>query len=339
MTSRHAIEQFLEKYEQQYPQLQKEAELVRDLMADIVEHTGASVHAIRARAKSPESVRGKLRRKHYDHPQQQLTDLIGVRIITLYSDEVDLVVEHIREELVINRQDSVDERALLGESDFGYRSVHLIARLKASQARTRQYQILHDQWFEVQVRTILEHAWAEISHEFIYKSGVTYPQPLIRRFSSLAGTLELMDNEFITIRDERNQLIDEYRSTYASGIKDRKSFDVARLLGFLEAVRPENLSWRQAAQQNSPFQPGLDTACVDALKYVGLGTSSSLGKMLESKAFASALQAFAAASGISPQAVSHLAIVIIAIAVKRPMAVGRFFPHMLFDTSLAHILN
>ncbi|MEM9257565.1 MAG: hypothetical protein AAGA91_19170 [Pseudomonadota bacterium] len=331
---RRSTEKFLEGYEQQYPQFKREAELVRGLVLEIAERSGASVHAVRARAKSPESVRDKLRRKHYDRPESQLTDLIGVRIITTYSDEVDLVASKLRESFVISQHDSIDERTLLGQTGFGYRSVHLVARLKGAQARNRRYRILQDQWFEVQVRTILEHAWAEISHEIAYKSGVEYPPPLVRKFSSLAGTLELLDNEFLTIRDERNQLIDEYRAIYADGTRDRKAFDVARLLGFMEAIRPEGNGWRQATKNREPFQQGLDVACVDALRHVGLGTSSSLGRMLECASFEQALFAFASANGIAPQSVSHLALVLIALALKRPAAVTRFFPDIVCDAAL-----
>lgn len=329
-----SAERFLSSYQRRYRQFQRKADLLRDVVSEIARGTGALVHATTARAKTPESVRSKLRRKHYRNPDSQFTDLIGVRVITIYSDDVDLVVARIREDMIINKRDSVDERVLLGLRDFGYRSVHLIARLKASQVRAKKHQILRNQWFEIQVRSILEHAWAEISHEIVYKSGVQYPEEMIRRFASMAGTLELLDNEFLTLRDERNDLIDHYRDTYAKNEDDRKAFDVARLMGFLEAHRPEGQSWRQAAHTGAPFHPGLDTSCVEALKAVGLGTPKSLGTILKSCSFDDAVVSYAAAHGIAPGSVSHLAVVLLALIVKNASVIKEYFPEILFDPAI-----
>lgn len=334
-----SAERFLDFYQRRYRHFQKEADLIREIVAEIARGTGALLHATTARAKTPESVRSKLRRKHYSDPDRQMTDLIGVRVITIYSDDVDLVVAGIRDALIINKQDSVDERVLLGLRDFGYRSVHLIARLKAAQARNRKYKILQNQWFEIQVRSILEHAWAEISHEIVYKSGVQYPEELIRRFASLAGTLELLDNEFLTLRDERNDLIDRYREMYSRNDDDRKSFDVARLMGFLEASRPEGQSWRQAAHAGAPFHPGLDTSCVDALKAIGLGTPKSLGTVFRSRRFLDAVSSFAAAHGIAPEKVSHFTIVVLALVVKNASVIKRYFPEIVLDPAIGEAIR
>jgi len=48
----------------------------------------------------------------------------------------------------------------------------------------------------------LQHAWAEIEHDLGYKVGATIPVPVRRRFSRLAGLLEIADREFKEIRDE-----------------------------------------------------------------------------------------------------------------------------------------
>lgn len=332
-------QRFLESYEQRFEQFEIEAELVRGLVREIARSTGALIHTVKARAKTPESVLGKLRRKHYSDPDRQMRDLIGVRVITFYSDDVDLVVDRLKHKFEIDSSDSVDKRVRLGLHDFGYRSVHLIARLKPAQARSKKYHILSNQWFEVQVRSILEHAWAEISHEIFYKSGVQYPEEMVRRFASLAGTLELLDNEFLTLRDERDELIDRYREIYANHGDNRNAFDVARLLGFMEASWPEGRSWRQAAEAGVPFQPGLDTSCVDALKAVGLGTPRSLRNVFESREFRDAVASFASSHGIAPEHVSHLAVVLLALAVKDPNVLKRHFPEIEFDSAIEQMVR
>lgn len=150
---------FLDSYDRQYKEIQAAAELARNLVTEIVQNTGALIHVITARAKTLESVRGKLRREHYPQPDRQVTDMIGVRVITYYRDHVDPVVRQLQINLKINNQKSVDKRVQLGLRNFGYRSVHLIARLKSNQVRGPRYQILRNRWFEIQVRSILEHAW------------------------------------------------------------------------------------------------------------------------------------------------------------------------------------
>ena len=294
---------------------------------------------VTARAKTLDSVRGKLRRKHYRDPDRQVTDLIGVRVITYYRDDVDRVVTRRQENLEINSQDSVDKRGQLGLRSFGYSSVHLIARLNPNQVRTPSYQMLGNRWFEIQVRSVLEHAWAEIEHEIVLKSGIEYPEEIVRRFASLAGTLELLDNEFLALRDKRNSLIDRYRQIYAQKEDEKKLFDVARLMGFLEAFRPMGLSWRQTAKDGAPFDSGLDISCVDALKAVGLGTPMSLRNLLKSPRFRSAVSTFAASQGIAPESVSHLAVVVLAVVVKDTRMVQRHFPEIVFDSAIKQMVQ
>ncbi len=330
---------FLDSYERQYQEAEEAAKLIREIVTEIVRHTSALVHVVTARAKTLESVRGKLRRKDYPDPDRQMTDLIGVRVITYYRDDVDRVVTRLQESLEVNSQESVDKRVQLGLRDFGYRSVHLIARLNPNQVRTPSYQILRDRWFEIQVRSILEHVWAEIEHEIVFKSGITYPEEIDRRFASLAGTLELLDNEFLALRDQRNALIDRYRLIYEQKKDKRKFFDVARLLGFLEASRPMGLSWRKAANDGAAFDAGLDISCVGALKAVGLGTPMSLRNVLKSSRFRYAVTTFAASQGIAPANVSHLAVVVLAVVVKDARMVQRHFSEIVFDSAIKQMVE
>lgn len=314
------------------------AEFARKEIERIARETGALVHVVSGRAKTLESLRGKFRRKRYKNPARKLTDLIGVRIITYYGDEVDAVASHLRKELIINSTDSVDKRLGLGLRQFGYRSVHLIARLKPGASLNEDRRFLQKHWFEIQVRSILEHAWAEIEHEIVYKSGVTQPKSTLRRFASIAGTIELLDTEFQALREERSDLIDAYARHYSSKTFDRRPFDVARLLGFLEAVRP-GLSWRQAKANDTPFRTGLEVSCVDALRAAGLGTPTSLRKMFRSSRFRYILHTFAALHGIGIDEVSHLAAVVLAVVAKDPRIVHQHFPEMIYDPTIAQIVE
>ncbi len=334
-----ASQRFLDRYRAELSSAEIAADLARESVERIARETGAVIHVVSARAKKLESVRGKLRRKRYSRPASQLTDLIGVRVITYYRDAVDPIVARLKQAFQINTKESTDKRLALGLRNFGYRSVHLIVRLKPAQVLTPSHKLLRSRWFEIQVRSIIEHAWAEIEHEIVYKSGVVQPDEILRRFAALAGSLELVDNEFLALRERRNDLIEQYAAKYRLGEDRRKSFDVARLLGFLEAFRPGGLSWRQAAAMGTPFGVGLDASGVAALKAVKLGTQESLNVVLRSSRFRYALRSFAAAHGIAPTEVSHLATVVLAVVVKNPRVVQIHFPEMIYDSTIMSIVQ
>jgi ppGpp synthetase/RelA/SpoT-type nucleotidyltranferase len=301
-----AAQNFIRAYEEQYSVAQAAAKLACETVERALRDTGAFVHVVSGRAKKPGSLRAKLRKKRYKEPQKRLTDLIGVRVITYYRDAVDPVVARLRREFEINEKESVDKRQDLRLHDFGYSSVHLIARLKEGQVLTSDHAPLRKYWFEIQVRSILEHAWAEIEHEVVYKSGIAYPDVVKRRFASLAGTLELLDRQFLELRAERGQLIDMYCKRYTHKEDDRKGFDVARLLGFLAAYRTEGQGWQSAANEGVPLGAGLEISCLDALKAAGLGTAASLRVLFRSSKFRYAISSFASSEGIAPAQVSEL---------------------------------
>ena len=195
-------------------------------------------------------------------------------IITYYSHDVDRLVDLLRPHIEIDLRKSVDKRMTLGLRGFGYSSVHIIARLKAHEAEKSLYACLDGVWFEVQVRSILEHAWAEVEHEIVLKSGIEHPDSVIRRFAAIAGTLEVLGAEFTSLRHERQKAIDVSRQRYADGLDSRRGFDSVRLLGFLENEYPANLSWRRSEEMGQPFPPGIEATCVAALKHCDLGSPS-----------------------------------------------------------------
>ncbi len=324
---------FLHNYQTQYPAAQRAAVIAQLVVERLAKDTGVLIHVVTARAKAPDSIREKLRKKQYVKPARQLTDVVGVRVITYYRDAVDLIVSRLSQAFEINRDASTDKRLALDLREFGYRSVHLIARLRPEHIRVNGDEFLRENWFEIQVRSLLEHAWAEIEHEIVYKSGIKQPNTVLRRFASLAGSLELFDSEFLSLREQRKELIESYRNLYARKQGRRVSFDVARLLGFLEASRP-GLSWRQAEDEGRPFLPGLEVSCVEALKTAGIGTPASLKKVFSSSRFRYATSTFAASQGISPTEISHLAAVVLAVIVKDLPTVQRHFPNLMYDPAL-----
>lgn len=325
-----AARKFVEEYSDEYNARQRAAEIACARIQEILKSTGAFVHIVSGRAKKPESLRGKLRRKSYKNPRKQLTDLIGVRVITYYSDDVEPVVDRLRREFEIDSKNSVDKRGELDLHAFGYRSVHLIAKLRGNQVRSLDHLPLRENWFEIQVRSVLEHAWAEIEHEVVYKSGISFPDSVQRQFARLAGVVELLDREFLNLRSEKENLIKHYTEVYGQGQDQRMAFDVARLSGFLRAKRPEG---------QASFGLGLEASCLEALKAAGLGTASSLRATLGSSRFRYVLNTFASLQGIAPANASHLATVVLAVLVKKPKILRDHFPEIVTDPAIAQIVD
>jgi ppGpp synthetase/RelA/SpoT-type nucleotidyltranferase len=331
---RVAINTFVGNYASAIPKLESAAKTAERLVSDILVESGLENHQVTSRVKSIASIRSKLRRKNYSNPDIQLTDKIGVRIITFYGSDVSLAEKALRDEFTINKKHSHDKRFLLGLKEFGYRSVHLIAQVKGSRARSPQYADLRGIWFEIQVRSILEHAWAEIEHEVIYKSGIRYPKPTIRRFAAIAGSLEILDREFSEIRKERKELIETYKARYGSKQELHEEIDAARLLAFFEQIRPQGLSWLRAEADRRPFPRHIESRCIDALTAVNIHNGNQLMKALNASQFKTAAKKFAAHKSIGVQEISHLATVALVVGSRKRTVLFDYLEEVSSDPSI-----
>ena len=109
------------------------------------------------RVKSEKSLTGKLEKKGYKYKNiYDITDLVGVRVVTYYTDDVDKVAAITKQIFDIDWKNSVDKRKHQLDS-FGYLSLHYICYLKEGPLRNIP--------FEVQMRTALQHVWSAIEHD------------------------------------------------------------------------------------------------------------------------------------------------------------------------------
>ena len=152
----------------------------------------------------------------YRDPLKEISDLAGVRIITFFPrtiDDVDKII--ISEFEVLEKNDKSD--ILREEGKFGYQSVHYIVRLRSARIILPEYFHYEGLVAEIQVRTILQHAWAEIEHDIRYKSVEIIPTEIHRRFISLAGLIEIADREFQAIQDADTELTEKARESVEEG--------------------------------------------------------------------------------------------------------------------------
>lgn len=198
----------IETYKLLRPKVEAFAERLKALLFDIAQTSKIDVHAIEARAKTIESFTEKLSRpgKTYRNPLEEINDLCGLRIILYYQEDVDKYCEAIRNEFIVDGSSSVDKRRELNSDQFGYISVHLVCQLSKDRVKLVEWRNYADLKVEVQVRTVLQHAWASISHALHYKREADVPYQFGRKLTRIAGLLELSDEQFSELRNQSEVL-------------------------------------------------------------------------------------------------------------------------------------
>jgi ppGpp synthetase/RelA/SpoT-type nucleotidyltranferase len=200
------------------------AECLQSILQQALRTHGVKVASVDARAKEVDSFADKAAspsasdplRPKYPDPLRDITDLAGVRVITFFPRAIEDVERAIRSEFeVVEKDDKGD--ALDREERFGYDSVHFLVRLRPASGTPEHRARYAGLTGEIQVRTILQHAWAEIEHDIRYKSPEAAPASIRRRFNSLAGMLEIADREFQAILDDDVRLRRAARQSIAEG--------------------------------------------------------------------------------------------------------------------------
>jgi len=173
--------------------------IVSALEQFLKEH-GIQSFAISSRIKTFESFNDKIVRKNYENPFEDIEDFVGVRIVLYYQDEVELVAKVIDDEF--DTKTSEDKSSELDTDKFGYRSYHKIVTIPEAWLETPNYRGLDNIKCEIQIRTILMHAWAEIEHKLQYKNEASVPTELKRKLFRLSAKLEEADEQFQELRNQ-----------------------------------------------------------------------------------------------------------------------------------------
>ena len=195
------------EYAARQPVLRLAAEEFAGLVTAILDDAGINYLSVTGRAKGVASFATKAARTLegtpvFADPLADITDQIGVRVITYVQSDVDAVAGLLHD-LVVGHDDRDMGRETAQEGRFGYASRHLLIGLDAAREGHAAYELLRGRSAQVQVRTVLQHAWAEFEHDIRYKGTIPdeHVPDFDRRFTLAAGLLELADREFSTIRD------------------------------------------------------------------------------------------------------------------------------------------
>ena len=231
-------EMILDQYRDNLPVYNRIKDIALDSIQKCLADNGIIVTGLEGRIKTEKSLTGKLELKGYKYRTvEDITDIVGLRIITFFSDEVDIISALAEKLFDIDWENSVDKRKMLEIDRFGYMSLHYICRLPETVFHDAAMPELNQIRFELQMRSTLQHVWADMYHDMGYKSEVEIPVEYQRNMSRLAGMLELADEQFSRIRKEINDYRRNVQSLVASGNFDEVPLNGDTFRSFLE-LRP-----------------------------------------------------------------------------------------------------
>ncbi len=179
---------------------------MENLVRQFLAAANVRVHSVDHRVKQPASFTRKISQPGVEYSSiDDVHDVLGLRVITYFPDEVDLVAAVIQEHFSIDDINSVDKRVALDPDRFGYLSLHYVCSLNEARAALVEHARFAGLKCEIQIRSLLQHAWAEIEHDLGYTTSIAIPASIRRRFYRLAGLLEIADSEFQSLRDQVEQ--------------------------------------------------------------------------------------------------------------------------------------
>lgn len=268
------------EYKKQRPHFIQLGNIVHEILSDIAEDSGILVAGIEHRVKAEKSLAGKLfRNADYYQKLEDLTDILGARMICYFQDEVDVLGKYVEENFIIDWENSSDKRALLKADSFGYLSLHYICSLPEDAGYPAE---VCGKKFEIQIRTILQHAWSAINHDLGYKSEFGAPRHVIREFARLAGLLEIADEEFARTRDHMNTYTEEVRSKIINDNADDVNIDLISLNEYVLHNKKMNVFMnRLAAIEGSEISEINPESYIIQLRWLGIDTIGKLQEMLE----------------------------------------------------------
>jgi len=201
-----SIELHVAGYAFERPKYEDYSTDVKRILREILKDQGIGFHSIESRAKELESFKRKIQKTSddggpkYADPLKEITDLAAVRVIVFTTSFVQTVCDVIEQNFAVTwKKDVGEERS--DTKDFGYQSVHYLVNHTEDRLRLQDSKRFTGMICEIQVRTILQHAWAEIEHDIQYKSESEIPKEIRRKFRALGGLIEIADREFQSVQD------------------------------------------------------------------------------------------------------------------------------------------
>ncbi len=143
---------------------------------------------------------------------EKISDLIGLRIVCLYEDDIERIRDAISNEFEVMAITDKIAQVEGTEDSFGYKGMHLDLCLNDTRKGMTEYRMYAAHPFELQIRTVVQDSWSIIDHKIKYKKSI--PNNLKRRINTLAALFELADREFRAIRDATRDELKKTENIY-----------------------------------------------------------------------------------------------------------------------------
>ncbi len=193
------VESVLAEFDAKKDILTSFCDTTKSLIEEFLRDAKIRYQSVQARVKT----RDKLRRKYLDQTKSygrldDITDQAALRVITYYEDEVDKVAEVMKREFDIDSKNSIDKRETEPDK-FGYYALSYVCKYPSRRIAAVEYKKFSDVCCEIQITSILRHAWSEIEHPW-YDLKDAFPDDIKRRFARMAALLEIAESEFLSLR-------------------------------------------------------------------------------------------------------------------------------------------
>jgi ppGpp synthetase/RelA/SpoT-type nucleotidyltranferase len=288
----------IENYLRVAPRYKELAKVLGDILTAVADRY-APLAIVQTRPKSLSSFAEKIIRKRAEtsDPVNDFTDLCGGRVITHTQTEVTAICTYIEQNFDIDWDNSVNIDQRLKATEFGYRSVHYIVSLRPGSVTISGISIEVPETVaklkaEIQVRTLLEHAWADFSHDKSYKSAFAFPRQWQRELARVAAVLEDADQSFATIENR----LTAYAANYSAYMSEAQVREEMRTLSLILEHDPHNVKhahrigrlamtlgdWERAIETFSGY---VDTGYAPLLKDLGVALCKRHSGKPESAAY------------------------------------------------------
>lgn len=229
--------QFIKQFEAEKEKYDRFAKLLGTILEKAVGQLGF-LAIVQSRAKKVVSFSNKIILKDkYLNPLKDVTDLCGARVIVQFQSQIPEVCELIKKCFTIDEPNSLDHKSKLQVNEFGYRSIHYIVTPdKESILGVPVPKELRELKAEIQVRTLAEHIWADISHDRLYKTELTIPEEWRREAARLSAILENADNTFGSMAKAVDSVSNIYEIQYET---EKAEINIEKLKTLIEVMKDE----------------------------------------------------------------------------------------------------
>lgn len=270
----------LEEYREMLPVVNRLKDVVLNKLHESLTKNKILVTAVEGRVKTEESLAGKLAKKGSKYRTFfDLTDIFGARVITFYTEDVDKISALLENMFDIDWENSVDKRKTYELNSFGYLSLHYICSIPKSLYFDEAMPELNEIRFEIQMRTALQHVWANMYHDIGYKSNIEVPTEYLRTLNRLAGMLELADDEFSRIRTAIREYRYKVQNLVSSGRFDEVPLDGDSFRKYLELNPFDSLTKKIAAINQAEIHQSSSFVFLKVLLELGFKTLGDVEKL------------------------------------------------------------